>query len=103
MADVDEAKEQPEAEAEKGDKKSFIGRFLPWIIVGVVVVVSAGAGFGLGRLLAGPEAPPVSEVGPEADQADQTQDLSPDGGSANPDGYALCLSLWPEFKRRPGR
>ena len=95
MADVDEAKEQPEAEAEKGDKKSFIGRFLPWIIVGVVVVVSAGAGFGLGRLLAGPEAPPVSEVGPEADQADQTQDLSPDGGSAADSGKVWYYDLDP--------
>lgn len=82
MADVDEAKEQQEAEAEKDGKKSFIGRFLPWIIMGAVVAVSAGAGFGLGRLLAGPGAPPASEADPQADQTDETQDLSPDEGSA---------------------
>ena len=79
MADVDEAKEQQEAEAGKGDKKSFIGRSLPWIIVGLVIAVSAGAGFGLGQLLAGPGAPPVSEAD---SQADQTEDLSPDESSA---------------------
>lgn len=81
MADADEAKEQQGAEAEKGDKKSFIGRSLPWIIVGLVVAVGAGAGFGLGQLLAGPGAPPVSEADSQADEAGQAEDLSPDEGS----------------------
>ncbi len=53
MADVDDTKEQNESTAEKGDKKSFIGRFLPWIIIAAVVMFCAGAGFGLGRLFAG--------------------------------------------------
>ena len=52
MADVDDTKEQNEPAAEKGDKKSFIGRVLPWIIIAAVVMFCAGAGFGLGRLFA---------------------------------------------------
>jgi flagellar basal body-associated protein FliL len=55
MADEDDAKKQeqeaqPDSKAESGDKKASGGRLL-WIITAVVVIVGAGAGFGLGRLL----------------------------------------------------
>lgn len=55
MADEDEAKnqtqeQQEDSKAESGDKKPSGGRLL-WIIMAVVVIVGAGAGFGLGRLL----------------------------------------------------
>jgi flagellar basal body-associated protein FliL len=52
MADEDDTREQERKEdskADSGDKKASGGRLL-WIITGVVVIVSAGAGFGLGRL-----------------------------------------------------
>jgi flagellar basal body-associated protein FliL len=55
MADEDDVKKQeqeaPEdSKAESGDQKAPGGRLL-WIITAVVVIVGAGAGFGLGRLL----------------------------------------------------
>jgi flagellar basal body-associated protein FliL len=43
----------PEAKPESGEKKSFIGKFMPWIIMAVIVVVSAGTGAGLAKLFAG--------------------------------------------------
>ncbi len=54
MADKDDAKNQEQeqkedAKADSGDKKASGGRLL-WIIMAVVVIISAGAGFGLGRL-----------------------------------------------------
>jgi flagellar basal body-associated protein FliL len=81
MADEDEKKERKQEKAEEGGKKSFIGRFLPWMIIGCVSMVSAGAGFGLGRLLAGPGEPPLSEADPKADEASQTEYLSADASS----------------------
>lgn len=78
MADVDAASAKKESESEKTDKKSFLGRVLPWIMIGGVVAVCAGAGFGLGRLLAGPGVPSADETGPQPHDADQTPDLSSD-------------------------
>jgi len=83
MADVDDAKEQKESAAEKGDKKSFIGRFLPWIIISAVVVFCAGAGFGLGRSFAGSGAPEAAEAGPKPDESNQAEDLAADNDSTN--------------------
>jgi flagellar basal body-associated protein FliL len=49
------AEKQEDSKAEKSDKKKAVAtRFLPWIIMAVTVIVCAGAGFGLGRLFAGP-------------------------------------------------
>ena len=83
MADVDDTKEQKESAAEKGDKKSFIGRFLPWIIIVAVVVFCAGAGFGLGRSFAGSGAPGAAEAGPKPDDSSQAEDLTADNDSTN--------------------
>ena len=65
MADEDDAKqaqEQGNPEAEKTDEKAAEktsdGGILAWIIPVVVVLLCAGAGFGLGRLLAGPSTAP---------------------------------------------
>jgi flagellar basal body-associated protein FliL len=54
MADTDQEKERKEqnAQAEPG-RTSFVSRYLPWILMAVIIVVCAGAGLGLGRLLAG--------------------------------------------------
>ena len=81
MADEDEKKERKQEKAEEDGKKSFMDRFLPWMIIGCVSMVSAGAGFGLGRLLAGPGEPPLSEADPKANEASQTEYLSPDESS----------------------
>lgn len=82
MADADEEKDQGKEKAEKGEKKSFIGRFLPWIIIGVVIAVCAGAGLGLGRMLASPTPQPVNRAEQKVEHADQTVDLSPDEPTA---------------------
>jgi flagellar basal body-associated protein FliL len=62
MADADEIK-QPEMQEEQekkedkkpeaGEKKSLVTRLLPKVIIVVVLVIFAGAGFTLARLLAG--------------------------------------------------
>jgi len=59
MAVEDDAKQQETQEkqettkTESSDKKSLVGRFLPWIIMAVVVVLFVGAGLTLGRMFAG--------------------------------------------------
>ncbi|MHC4726000.1 MAG: flagellar basal body-associated FliL family protein [Planctomycetota bacterium] len=51
-------KEKKESkETEGGEKKSFVARFLPQMIIAVVVVFFASAGFTLGRMLAGSSTP----------------------------------------------
>ncbi len=91
MADVDETKQQEKKEkpekqeakkTEGGDKKSLVGRFLPKIIVAVVVVIFAGAGFTLGRLFAGsptPQTPGASEQ----DQSAQVENLEAKGSAGD--------------------
>lgn len=49
--DTTQQKEKPKDT--HGDKKSFIGRLLPYVIMFIVAAVGAGSGFGLSRLLAG--------------------------------------------------
>jgi len=86
MADEDDAKnqaqeQQEDSKAESGDKKASGGR-LQWIIMAVVVIVGAGAGFGLGRLLGdsgtnetaqSTEGGNFSGVGPVVDDADEKE------------------------------
>jgi flagellar basal body-associated protein FliL len=95
MADVDDAKEQKESAAEKGDKKSFIGRFLPWIIISAVVVFCAGAGFGLGRSFAGSGAPEAAEAGPKPDESNQAEDLAADNDSTSDSNKVWYYELDP--------
>lgn len=95
MADVDNKKEQKESGAEKGDRKSFVGRFLPWIVIVAIVASCAGAGFGLGRLFAGSGAPEVTEAGPESDESNQAEDLTADAGSTNDSGEVWYYDLDP--------
>jgi flagellar basal body-associated protein FliL len=63
MADADDKKqkekkkEQAAEKTEAGDKKSLVARLLPVIIIAVMIVVFAGAGFTLGRLFAGSRLP----------------------------------------------
>ncbi len=83
MADVDETKEQQDQEAEKSEKKSLIGRFLPWIVPVVIVTLCAGAGFGLGRLFAGIGTPDAAGADTKPDESTQTDYLEADNGSTN--------------------
>jgi len=53
MADTNGKKNQENPKIEKSNEQPSGGGVLKWIIMAVVVVVCAGAGFGLGRLLAG--------------------------------------------------
>jgi len=76
MADEKIVEKQPEVSAdkpaEKAAEKGGKSSLLPWIIIGAVVVVSAGAGLGLGRLLAknNKAEPAVAEPAePEIEQA----------------------------------
>jgi len=86
MADEDDAKQQEKPEkqeatkTEAGDKKSLVGRFLPKIIVAVVVVFFAGAGFTLGRLFAGSGAPQTPGAS-EQDQSAQVEKLEAKGSA----------------------
>ena len=63
MANEDNTKQQEAQEkqettkTESSDKKSLVGRFLPWIIMAVVIVLFVGAGFTLGRMFAGSSTP----------------------------------------------
>ena len=92
MADADETKQQEKKEkkekpekqeatkSEAGDKKSLVGRLLPKIILAVVVVIFAGAGFTLGRLFAGSGAPQTPGAS-EQDQSAQVEKLEAKGSA----------------------
>jgi flagellar basal body-associated protein FliL len=88
MADADDIREQQEqqepkdSKAEKGDKKSLIARLLPWVIMLVVVLVCAGAGFRAGRLFAGSRTPEELEPAPKPGTPKQTEQLKADKGSS---------------------
>jgi len=53
MADKKTQEKQDEPKQQEADNKKSIKSYLKWIILAAVVVVCAGAGFGLGRLLGG--------------------------------------------------
>lgn len=81
MAEKDEKKKEKKDKSEGGGKLSFIGRFLPWIVMGFVVVISAGAGFGLGRIFAGsPDGDPNSPVNVDPVAQKTGEDAEPDSG-----------------------
>jgi flagellar basal body-associated protein FliL len=87
MADVDDTQEQqelPEAEVEvevEDESKSFVGRFLPWIMVAAIAVCCAGAGFSLGRLFASGGSGDIDPAAPNADESNLVDELAADNGS----------------------
>ncbi|MHC4188349.1 MAG: flagellar basal body-associated FliL family protein [Planctomycetota bacterium] len=93
MTDTDETKKQEEQEdskqeeqedskAEKSEEKPSRGRFMQWIIIVAVVALFAGAGFGIGRLLAGNRT--TETAGPsEQDQSAQVEDLTVAGSATD--------------------
>jgi flagellar basal body-associated protein FliL len=58
----EEQKKPEDTKPEVGEKKSFVARFLPKIIIVVVVVIFSGAGFTLGRLFGGSSASQTTGV-----------------------------------------
>jgi flagellar basal body-associated protein FliL len=105
MADKEEIKQQetPEKEEKKdkkgkkddkktetGEKKSLIARFLPKVIIVVVVGVFAGAGFTLARLLAGS---PASQTNGGAEQG-QSENMD-ENGSGDDSGKSWYYHLEP--------
>ncbi|MBW7990115.1 MAG: flagellar basal body-associated FliL family protein [Planctomycetes bacterium] len=80
MADKDEIKQQETQEVQKkkndkkkpeaGEKKSLVTRFMPKVIIVVVVMIFAGAGFTLGRLIAGS---PTSKTAGVSEQGQSSQ------------------------------
>ena len=91
MADADETKQQEKKEkpekqeatkTEAGDKKSLIGRLLPKIILAVVLLFFAGAGFTLGRLFAGSRTSQTSGAS-EQNQSAQVEKLEAKGSTAD--------------------
>ena len=107
MADADDKKEQEEQEGQEGQKeqqnpeaeqsgkKSLIARLLPWVILVVVVLVCAGAGFSVGRLFAGPGTPEADMSGSGADAQSLTKDLKADSHSADDSGKVWYYDLDP--------
>ena len=98
MADADDIKEQEEQKdpkAETSDKKSLIARFLPWIIILVVVLIGAFAGLSVGRLFAGSGTPEASESGSKSDAAARIEELKADNNSAEDSAKVWYYDLDP--------
>jgi flagellar basal body-associated protein FliL len=101
MADEDNIKEQEgqedqkDSKAEKSDKKSLIARLGPWIIMFAVVLICAGAGFGVGRLFAGSRAPQADGSGSKSVTPARTEDLKADKDSSKESGKFWYYELDP--------
>jgi flagellar basal body-associated protein FliL len=98
MADADDIKEQEEqkdSKTETSDKKSLIGRFLPWIIIFVVVLICAGAGLSVGRLFGGSGTHETAESGSKSGESAQIEDLKADNYSAKDSGKVWYYDLDP--------
>jgi len=98
MVDADDIKEQEEQEdpkAEMSDKKSLVTRFLPWVIIFVVVLICACAGLSVGRLFAGSGTPEAAESGSESDASARLEDLKADNDSAEGSGKVWYYDLDP--------
>lgn len=85
MAEADETKEQEQADepkAQEGEKKSFVKGLLSRMTIPVVILVFAGAGFGLGRFFAGPAEAEAADPN-QKNQPNQMDELKADGSAAN--------------------
>lgn len=123
MAETDEVKEQNEQADGEIKKPSAIGRFLPWIIMSLIVMISAAVGMGLGRLFAGsgeevPDPAAQSESSPDtlnmeeltAKEAEKVwyYDLDPVVANLNEPGVTryvratFTLEMIPEIDQKKG-
>jgi flagellar basal body-associated protein FliL len=80
MADEEKVEKKPEETTEKPAKNA--ASLLPWIITAAVVLVCAGAGFGLARLFAGPAKPHPTAPAAQNEQPSPEQ-LKPEAPAAN--------------------
>ena len=71
----DGADKQETSKEKQEDKKESKNNRLQWIILASVVVFCAGTGFGLGRILAGPDKKPDSAARLPATGTNHTEDL----------------------------
>lgn len=95
MADEDDAKKQEQEQkedpkAESGDKKASGGR-LQWIIIAVVVIVGAGSGFALGRLLGASGTTESAQGGPTKAE-DLTADTTDSTGGKSQESWYYDLA-----------
>jgi flagellar basal body-associated protein FliL len=90
-----EQEKQQNPEAEKTDKKSLIARFLPWLIIVVVVLICAVGGLSVGQLFAGPGTSEADASIPGSDAQILTDDLKADGDSADDSGKFWYYDLDP--------
>ncbi|MBN2313800.1 MAG: flagellar basal body-associated FliL family protein [Sedimentisphaerales bacterium] len=123
MAGTDEVKEQKEKADGEAKRTSAIGRFLPWIILSLIVMISAAVGMRLGRLFAGsrtevadpnaqPESSPVSLNMEELTAKDAEKawyfDLDPVVANLNEPGVTryvratFTLEMSPEIDQKKG-
>lgn len=91
MADTDENKEQKDPKMKQADT-SFVSRFLPWVVLFVIILVCAIVGLGLGRLFAGSR---TLEIPPSGSPPDQTILLKADDHSAKDTGKVWYYDLDP--------
>ena len=75
-----DAKAAADAKPPEGEKKSFVAKFLPWIIMALVVVVSAGAGAGLAKLFAGTKKTEAAAHSEQKAEEHTTLELTAAGG-----------------------
>jgi flagellar basal body-associated protein FliL len=78
----EKTEKQEDGKSEGDEKKSFIASFLPGMIIGLIVVSFAGAGFSVGRIFGGsstPQAPGTSEN----DQAQNSKAKDSEDGEKN--------------------
>jgi flagellar FliL protein len=71
MADENNKEKQNEPEQQQTDKKAPAKSYLKWIILAVIVVFCAGAGFGLGRLLGKSGGTETDKDSPQTESAQQ--------------------------------
>ncbi len=87
MAKEKEKDIQEEPQQEKGGKKTLAGGYLQWIIIAVVAVFCAGAGFGLGRLFGGPPVAAPVEAGAEQTDTQSLREGSTSDSQSDSDGW----------------
>ena len=86
MADLDDKKEeQKESKTEEKESKSLVKKLLPWVIMIIVVSLCAGAGLGLGNILAGTN---------QEKEGDETQTKQTDNEKVNSVDTKHSKNVW---------
>ena len=75
MAETEEIKEQKEQAGAPTEKKTAISRFLPWILLTLIVLFCVVAGLGLGRLFASSRTLEIAKLGTEPNEVPTELDI----------------------------